>query len=134
LSGQIKKYNAHNQPEVTMMRADSRADTNLRIIPGVGRRIAQDLIDLGYHNVSDLRGEDPQSMYKRLCELRGVHIDRCMLYVFRCAAYFAANTVHDPDKLKWWNWKDIQAGDARPGARTSLGRGRSGTGAGRKRL
>jgi hypothetical protein len=110
LSGQIKKYNANNRPEVTMPRADSRADTNLRTIPGVGRRIAQDLIDLGYHNVSDLRGEDPQSMYERLCELRGAHIDRCMLYVFRCAAYFAANTVHDPDKLKWWNWKGGQAG------------------------
>jgi len=22
-----------------------------------------------------------------------------------------SNTVHDPDKLMWWNWKNIQAGE-----------------------
>ncbi|MBC8473125.1 MAG: pathogenicity locus, partial [Planctomycetes bacterium] len=30
----------------------------------------------------------------------------CMLYVLRCAVYYASNTEHDPDLLKWWNWKD----------------------------
>jgi len=87
-----------------------RAENDLQTIPGVGRRIARDLIDLGYHSTADIRGEDPQQMYERLCELRAARIDRCMLYVFRCAVYFAGNTVHDPAKLKWWNWKDANAG------------------------
>jgi hypothetical protein len=53
-----------------------------------------------------LRSEDPEEMYQNLIALRGHRIDRCVLYVFRCAKYFAGNSVHDPELLKWWNWKD----------------------------
>ena len=78
----------------------------LQVIPGVGISIAQDLIDLGVSDVSDLKGRNPEKLYDQLMELRGVHIDRCMLYVLRCAVYFATENTHDPKKLKWWNWKD----------------------------
>lgn len=74
-------------------------------IPGVGKSIAQDLHDLGYRSVAELQGEDPELMYERFCTLAGCHVDRCLLYVFRCAVYFASHTVHDPERLKWWNWK-----------------------------
>lgn len=77
-----------------------------RRIPGVGRSIAQDLWELGLRRVDDLRGGDPQALYDRLCELRGMHVDRCMLYVLRCAVYFASHDQHEPEKLLWWNWKD----------------------------
>jgi hypothetical protein len=79
---------------------------DLRRIPGVGVSIAQDLWDLGYHSVDALRGADPAAMYARSCELAGTHIDRCLLYVYRCAVYFASQETHDPELLKWWNWKD----------------------------
>jgi hypothetical protein len=75
-------------------------------IPGVGKSIARDLTDLGYKSIQELRSEDPQSMYERLCRLRNAKIDRCMLYVFRCAVYFATEPSPDPELLKWWNWKD----------------------------
>lgn len=75
-------------------------------IPGVGDKIAQDLWDLGYRSLQDLRDQDPEAMYARLCNDRGTHVDRCMLYVFRCAVYFASNEDYDPELLKWWNWKD----------------------------
>ncbi|MFA6002068.1 MAG: helix-hairpin-helix domain-containing protein [Thermoleophilia bacterium] len=81
----------------------------LQNIPGVGPSLARDLTDLGYRRVSELRGSDPEQMYKKLCELRGAHIDRCVLYVFRCAVYFAGNSAHDPELLKWWNWKDAKS-------------------------
>jgi hypothetical protein len=81
-------------------------EKELRTIPGVGRSIARDLADLGFRSVEDLNGADPDEMYTRLCALRGSHIDRCMLYVFRCAVYYAGHTEHDPERLKWWNWKD----------------------------
>jgi hypothetical protein len=38
--------------------------------------------------------------------MRGVLIDRCQLYVYRCAVYYAGTPGPDPEKLKWWNWKD----------------------------
>jgi hypothetical protein len=78
----------------------------LQTIPGVGPSIARDLVDLGYSSVSSLKGADPESMYQRLYELRGAHIDRCVLYEFRCAVYFASSGTYDPKLLKWWNWKD----------------------------
>ena len=79
---------------------------DLRAIPGVGPSIAKDLQDLGYNQVQDLRGENPENMYRNLCELRNAHIDRCVLYVFRCAVYCADNETYDPELLKWWNWKE----------------------------
>jgi len=78
----------------------------LQKIPGVGPSIEKDLKALGYTYVEQLADADPEQMYQRLMQLRGGHIDRCVLYVFRCAVYFAGNRVHEPQKLKWWNWKD----------------------------
>jgi hypothetical protein len=83
-----------------------QAIKNLREIPGVGPNIAGYLVDLGYRQVKDIQGNDPEKMYEKLMDLRGEHIDRCVLYVFRCAVYYANNSVHEPDLLKWWNWKD----------------------------
>jgi len=79
-----------------------------QVIPGVGKSIAQDFVDLGYRKVTELKGENPDVMYQKLISLRGGHIDRCVLYVFRCAVYYAGNIVHEPELLKWWNWKDKQ--------------------------
>jgi hypothetical protein len=79
---------------------------DLQRIPGIGPSLAQDLYDLGIHRVSTLRGRNPQRLYEKLCKLRGVHQDRCVLYTFRCAVYFATNPRPDPERLKWWNWQD----------------------------
>ncbi len=78
----------------------------LQQIPGVGKSLSKDLVALGYRQVSELKDANPETMYTRLMALRGAHIDRCVLYVFRCAVYFASNDDHDPALLKWWNWKD----------------------------
>ena len=87
----------------------------LRAIPGVGRTIAQDLRNLGITRVEQLRGADPRALYDRLCELQGMHVDRCMLYVFRCAVYYASEFPHDPALLRWWAWKDGGAAYQREG-------------------
>jgi hypothetical protein len=79
---------------------------DFRRIPGVGRSIAEDLWELGYRGTAELADADPQQMYDRFCALRGMHVDRCLLYVFRGAVYFASHREHDPELLKWWSWKD----------------------------
>ncbi len=78
----------------------------LQEIPGVGPSIAEDLWQLGFRSVGQLRGGDPEEMYRRLCLLQGTHLDRCLLYVFRCAVYYASEPCPEPQLLKWWNWKD----------------------------
>ncbi len=77
----------------------------LRAIPGVGPGIEQDLIRLGYPTVESLRDADPEEIYARDCASRGP-VDRCMLYVYRCAVYYASHELHNPALLRWWNWKD----------------------------
>jgi hypothetical protein len=72
----------------------------------VGPSIARDLADVGFRRVADLRRRSPEAIYEAVCALRGVPQDRCLLYVFRCAVYYASRAKHDPELLKWWNWKD----------------------------
>jgi len=79
---------------------------NLQTIPGVGKSIARDLWDIGIREVADLKGKDPQKLYEQSNAVAGTVQDRCLLYVFRCAVYFAEHKHHDAEKLKWWNWKD----------------------------
>ena len=86
--------------------ARAAAIHDLRRIPGVGASIAEDLWNIGVRSVADLHSGDPDDLYVRICLHEGVPVDRCMLYVLRCAVYFASNTVHDPELLKWWRWKD----------------------------
>lgn len=85
----------------------------LMTIPGVGKEVSQDFYELGITRVSDLKGKDPQKLYDRLCKIQHAKIDRCMLYVMRCAVYYASHTVHDTEALKWWNWKDVSNRDVR---------------------
>jgi len=78
----------------------------LKKIPGVGRKISEDFWEIGISSIQDLKGRDPGELYLELCQNKGYKVDRCMLYVFRCAVYFASTGRHDPELLKWWNWKD----------------------------
>lgn len=80
--------------------------TDLLVIPGVGKATKQDLLNLGYTCMEDLCGENPEEIYARDCILQNTHIDRCQLYVYRLAVYFAETENPDPEKLQWWKWKD----------------------------
>ena len=83
-----------------------RQDGDLENIPGIGKKISEKLNEIGVYKVSELKGKDPEDLYRKLELQKGRPIDRCVLYVFRCAVYFAENENHDPSLLKWWNWKD----------------------------
>ena len=80
--------------------------TELQNAPGVGPSIERCLLELGVHDASDLMTQEPDELYERLCTLRGVRMDPCVKYAFRCAVYWASTTTPDPELLKWWNWKD----------------------------
>ena len=79
---------------------------DLQQIPGVGHSIAGNLLDIGIRRVEDLKGKDPERLYDKSNRVAGVVQDRCLLYVFRCAVYFAETRNPSPEKLQWWYWKD----------------------------
>ena len=68
--------------------------------------IEEDLRNIGIKAIDDLKGKDPQELYRKDCEFKGFQEDKCQLYVFRLAVYFAETENPDKEKLKWWYWKD----------------------------
>jgi hypothetical protein len=82
------------------------AKSELEQIPGVGKNMARHLINAGYPTIESLKGQNPEEIYQKSCSYQGCQADKCVLYVYRLAVYFAENETHDPEKLKWWNWKD----------------------------
>lgn len=78
----------------------------LQTIPGVGKSIAKNLRDIGIRSIKDLKGKNPEKLYDKSNKFTDIVQDRCLLYTFRCAVYYANHKKHDSQKLKWWNWKD----------------------------
>ena len=78
---------------------------SLTIIPGVGKSIANNFKNIRIYSVDDLKGKDPDYLYQLSNKYMSQVQDRCLLYVFRCAVYYA-NGGRNPEKLKWWKWKD----------------------------
>lgn len=80
--------------------------TDLITVPNIGKNTKQDLMKIGISSVEDLIGKDPEELYLKDCQVKGYQEDRCQLYVFRSAVYYAEHSIHDSEKLKWWYWKD----------------------------
>ncbi|MCM0756600.1 helix-hairpin-helix domain-containing protein [Desulfovibrio aminophilus] len=93
-------------PRASNTDSDKAALTALQALPGIGPSMARDLLRLGYRAPDALRGADPEEMYRGLEALEGRHVDRCVLYVFRCAVHVAETGGPDPALRLWWNWKD----------------------------
>ncbi len=84
-----------------------RSLKELRQIPGVGKSIAMDLVNIGIRSVAELRGRRPEDLFDESNKFAGTVQDRCLLYVFRLAVYWAETAPEQrrPELLKWWNWK-----------------------------
>ena len=80
--------------------------SNLQTIPGVGPKVERLLNDIGVRSIKDMKTADPEQLYDKLCDQIAAPVDRCVLYVFRCAKYYVTHKKHNPEKLQWWNWKD----------------------------
>ncbi|MDR1821123.1 MAG: helix-hairpin-helix domain-containing protein [Oscillospiraceae bacterium] len=81
--------------------------SDLTKIPGIGRNMDQHLKNIGFATIASLAGQNPQELYERDCAYQGCSVDRCVLYVYRLAVYYAEhNGELPPDKQNWWDWKE----------------------------
>lgn len=80
--------------------------TDLLSIPNVGKRTKESLMNIGITCVEDLIGKNPEELYIKDCLEKGFQVDRCQLYLFRMAVYYAENSEWKAEKLKWWYCKD----------------------------
>ncbi len=83
--------------------------TELEQIPGIGQAIVRHLRNIGISSISQIKGQDPEKLYEKMCDFQAAPVDRCMLYVLRCSVYYVSNTERDPELLRWWNWKDRES-------------------------
>lgn len=82
-------------------------NTDLQRIPGIGKKMEQHLIKAGFPDIASLKGHNPEDIYHRDCIEQGMQVDRCVLYCYRLAVYFANNDGQlPPGKKNWWDWKD----------------------------
>lgn len=72
--------------------------TRLTDLPNVGPACAKDLVLLGIHSPTDLRGKDPLTLYRTLCAITGVRHDPCVLDVFMSLTRFIGGDAPKP----WW--------------------------------
>ena len=49
--------------------------SNLQIIPGIGKNIEQDLINIGITDIEALKGQDPEELYEKDCGSSGFIVD-----------------------------------------------------------
>ena len=81
--------------------------SELTVIPGIGKKMAEHLSKAGYPTIESLRGKSADEMYAVDCIAQGAGVDRCALYCYRLAVYFADHDGQLPDgKRNWWDWKD----------------------------
>lgn len=73
---------------------------DLRSIPNVGPAVARKLERLEIATVDDLRGQDGEELFERLCALDGRRHDPCLLDTFVAAVDYAEGGPARP----WWEY------------------------------
>jgi hypothetical protein len=69
--------------------------------------MARHLIAAGHPTIASLKGQNPDDVYARDCVAQGMAVDRCALYCYRLAVYYADHDGRLPeDRQNWWDWKD----------------------------
>ena len=74
--------------------------STLTSIPNVGPAIARKLERLGVREPEDLRGQDADELFERLCALDGRRHDPCLLDTFHAAVDVADGKPARP----WWEY------------------------------
>jgi hypothetical protein len=75
-------------------------ENDLKALPNIGPAVAKMLMRLGVERPADLRGQDPEQLFHRLCDLDGRRHDPCLLDTFVAAVDHANGAPARP----WWSY------------------------------
>jgi len=76
----------------------------LKKLPGIGEKIAEEFWNIGIRSISDFKDADPDKFYAHYRANTESPI-RNMLPIFKMVVYYASNEVHDKEVLNWKSWK-----------------------------
>ncbi len=77
---------------------EGMSDYELRTLPNIGPAMARLLTRLGIERADDLRGRDPEELFRRLCEIDGRRHDPCVLDTLTAVVDYAGGAPPRP----WW--------------------------------
>jgi len=77
----------------------------LKRIPGMDIGTVRDLMDLGFHDVDELRGRAPEALFQEICEKKPKTPDDRLHYLRMCV-YYSETDDPDPQLLEAWKWSD----------------------------
>ena len=85
-------------------RKSNRPPNELCDLVSVGPKTLEDFHILGIHSLNQLKDQDAQTLYDRLCRIKEVRVDRCCEDVFRSAIEQANNPNLPVEEKVWWYW------------------------------
>jgi hypothetical protein len=104
-------------PSMRARTIERMSERELRALPNIGPAIARKLQQLGVERPDDLRGQDPERLFQRLCELDGRRHDPCLLDTFVAAV----DHVNGAPPRPWWYYSRLRKSKDAP-ARSSEAR------------
>lgn len=88
--------------DVTEIRAmELKAMSEFQTVPSIGKRFAENLMQLGLYSLKEVKGKDPAKLLDRLEVLMGVWIDPCVEDQFRLVVHYAN---HPESGRNWWDF------------------------------
>src|ERR1700675_679771 len=94
----------HSRKTKYSKRRAEKSQRELRDLVSVGPATVRALHSLGVRSVAQLARCSPDSLYNKLCRLRGRREDPCCLDVFAAAVAQARDSALPAEKRVWWYW------------------------------
>ena len=88
-----------------MASTDNRRLKDLR---GIGRKMLEDFEQPGISSVRQLKAQDADRLYQRMCALTGTRQDPCVPDTYRCAIEQARNPNLPAAQRDWWYWSRVR--------------------------
>ena len=79
-------------------------ENDLRALPNIGPAIAGKLMRIGIERPNDLRGQDADQLFRRLCDLDGRRHDPCLLDTLVAVVDHANGAPARP----WWFYSRLR--------------------------
>ncbi len=73
-------------------------------IPNIGPAMVRDFYLLGVNSPHDLKNKSPIQLYKKLCQIRGIRQDPCVLDTYMAVVDFMNGASARP----WWHYTNMR--------------------------
>jgi hypothetical protein len=80
------------------------SEHDLRGLPNIGRAMARMLTRIGIESAGDLRGQDPELLFDRLCDDHQQRLDPCVLDTLTAVVDYANGAPARP----WWYYSRLR--------------------------